>query len=207
VGLLGRYLAESAELEAASVPAFARLVRGLTTYGAPEALVQAARAATTEEARHWKHTRDLARRHGGRPVKPVVPRAAFGSLADLALDNVIEGCVRETYGAMVAAHQAAAAVEPEVRRLMAGIAIDELGHAALSWKIDAWARSRLGRKFEGRRREGMLAAAGELIAEAGLPVAEELQRAAGLPSPATVQALLAAACTSLWAPSATASPV
>ena len=201
-GLLGRYLAEAAELEAESVPAFARLVRGLTAYAAPDELVRAARTATIEEGRHWRHTRDVARRYGGRPVKAVVSRTLFASLADLAVDNVIEGCVRETYGAMVAAHQATEAGEPEVRRLMTDIAVDEIGHAALSWKIDAWARGRLGPEFEARRRDAALVAASELIAGARLPVAEQLQTAAGLPSPATAQALLAATCAFVWGPNA-----
>lgn len=204
--ILGRYLAEAAELEAESVPAFARLARALAAHDAPADLVRAARVATVEEARHWKRTRELARRHGGRPVKPPAARATFASLEDLAVDNVVEGCVRETYGAMVAAHQAAEAVDPDVRRLMTEIAVDELGHAALSWKIDAWACGRLGPGFQARRREAATTAAGELIAASGLPVADELQARAGLPAPVTARALLAATCALVWAPNLTEIP-
>jgi hypothetical protein len=198
--VLGQYLAEAAQLEAESVPAFARLARGLAAHGAPEQLVRAARAATTEEARHWKWTRALARRHGARPVKPAVERSDYPSLQALAEDNVIEGCVRETYGAMVAAHQAETAADPGVRRLMADIATDELGHAALSWRIDAWVGERLGAAFRERRAQISHAAAAELIAAARAPVADRLQIDAGLPSPDRSRALLATACAVIWAP-------
>jgi hypothetical protein len=198
--LLGRYLAEAAELEAASVPAFGRLARDLVAHGAPAHLVRAARAARADEARHWRRTRAVALRHGGHPVRRALDPTRFASLEEVAVDNVVEGCVRETFGALVAAHQAATAGDPEIRALMAGICEDELGHAALAWQIDAWATAALGPGFRERRSQAALAAMRELVGAQALPVAAELQTEAGLPGPARAQALLAEAWAALWQP-------
>jgi len=198
---LGRLLAEAAELEAASVPAFAHVAADLTAHGAPDALVHAARAARADEARHWRQTRELARRRGGNPVRPVVARrTGVASLEMLATDNVIEGCVRETFGALVAAHQAAAAADRDVARLMAAIAGDELEHAALAWRIDAWATERLGSSFAERRQAAARVALRELVAGVARPVTDELRVAAGLPGPAQTSAMLAATWDVLWKP-------
>jgi hypothetical protein len=202
---IARYLTEAAALEAASVPAFARLVRDLAAHGAPAHLVRAARVATAEEARHWRRTRDVARRRGGDPVRPAVARASFASLEEIAVDNVVEGCVRETFGALVAAHQAATAADPEIRELMTEIAEDELGHAALSWQIDAWVCERLGPAFSERRSQAARAAVGELLVATGDAIAEELCVDAGLPGVAEARALLLAAWETTWKPSFAAS--
>jgi len=60
---------------------------------------------------------------------------ALDALVDVALENAVEGCVRETYGALIATRQAEAASDPVVRRAMRKIAADETAHAALSWDV------------------------------------------------------------------------
>ncbi|MBC8134182.1 MAG: ferritin-like domain-containing protein [Deltaproteobacteria bacterium] len=197
---LASYLCEAAELEAASVPAFARLAVDLAHHGAPRDLILAARSAMTDEARHWQRTRDLARRHGARPVRPTIAPTAVLPLEDVAIQNVVEGCVRETFGAMVAAHQSAQAEDADVRGLMREIAVDELGHAALSFRIDAWAVGRLGETFLETRRDAALTAVQELlVAVRNTPDAQFLT-AAGLPARDQSHALLAAACAQIWGP-------
>jgi hypothetical protein len=187
---LGGWLAVCAELEAASVRAFRTLAAELRHHGAPAGLVEAARVAATEEVRHARLTRALARRRGApqgsgsmragaAPVRRV--RAGVRSLAAVAVENAVEGCVRETFGAAVAAWQARAGGDPEVRALMAAIAPDEAGHAALSFRVHAWARSRLS-PGERRRVDGAARAAlGELAGTdwEALPVG--LRERAGLP--------------------------
>jgi hypothetical protein len=74
-------------------------------------------------------------------VTRVKPRA----LEAIAIENAIEGCVRETFGALVAAWQAREARDPVVRAVMKRIARDETNHASLGWAIDTWARTRLDR--------------------------------------------------------------
>ncbi|MEO8214348.1 MAG: ferritin-like domain-containing protein [Myxococcales bacterium] len=195
---LGRFLARAAELEAASVPAFRRVAAELSAHGAPSELVGAARSAMADEARHWRHTRDLARRRGGRPCRQTQPVVPLPSLEEAALDNVVEGCVRETYGAMVATYQAATAADPEVRQLMTHIAHDELAHAALAWRIDAWASAQLGRDFQRRRGEAGRGALRELIGTSTLAVDAWTRSQAGLPTPHEANELLGSGWTNVW---------
>ena len=101
----------------------------------------------------------------------------------MAIDNAIEGCVRETYGALLAKRQAQTAAEPAVRALMAPIAVDEARHAALSWEIDSWAQRQLGRRDRTTLRAARCHAVEELRKELFAVPHAELQRAAGIPSP------------------------
>ena len=149
--VVGAYFADIAHLEAASVHAFSRLADELAAHGAPARLVRAARRAQRDEVRHARITARFARAHGGtpQPVK-VAARAATRTLEELAVENTVEGCVRETFGALLATWQARVAGDGVVRRAMAGIAEDETRHAQLSWDIDAWVRPRLDREARAR---------------------------------------------------------
>jgi len=140
---LGDFFAGVAHLEAAAVPAFAQLARELRAHGAPDGLVRDAVAARDDEVRHTRATRRLTQRFGGRVVRPRLGRAKRRSLFEMALHNATEGCVRETFGALVAKVQAARAEDSEVRAELAKIAEDETRHAELSWAVDQWARARL----------------------------------------------------------------
>lgn len=178
---LGAYWGGVAHLEAASVHAFAVLARELAHHGAPGRLVRQAQRSKRDEVRHAAVTRRLAARHGSVAPKPKVERRAIRSLEELALENAAEGCVRETFGALVGSFQARFAAEPGVREAMRRIARDETRHAALAWAIDEWVRTRLSpealqRVDEARRQalRGLLAGASraphpELVAGAGLP--------------------------------------
>jgi hypothetical protein len=196
---VGDYLAGAAHLEAAAVHAFRRLQRELAGSGAPARLLRAARRAAADEVRHARVTARLARRFGGTFVRPRVAAVAARPLAAVAAENAVEGCVRETFGALVASFQAAHAEDPEIARAMATIARDETRHAALSWAVARWAAGRL----DPAARAGLAAqcreAARALRREADAPVPEELQRAAGLPGSAQQHALLGVLETQLWA--------
>jgi hypothetical protein len=145
VDRVGALLAEMAHLEAASVHAFRRLGDELTAKGAPRALVRCAERSARDEVRHARVTSRLARRRGAKPPPVVVARRPRGSrsLVDFAIENAVEGCVRESFGALVATRQARAARDPRVARAMARIAVDETRHAALAWEIARWLRPRL----------------------------------------------------------------
>ncbi|HEY0094498.1 MAG TPA: ferritin-like domain-containing protein, partial [Archangium sp.] len=141
--VLGAFNAHVAWLEAASVPAFLRLAEELSAHGAPEALVKAARRSAGDEVRHTRVMQALARRHGARmpevDVAPFAPR----SLEAMLTENAVEGCVRETYGALCVGWQARTAGDPELRGALRSIARDELRHSELAWAVDAWACDRL----------------------------------------------------------------
>jgi rubrerythrin len=147
---LGAFFARMAHLEAASVASFRILHRELTKFGAPRSLRHAARRAARDEIRHARMARALARSHGGKYVAPRIAPPAERSLEAVAIENVVEGCVRETYGALAATFHAESASDPSIRKAMRSIARDETRHAALSWRIFRWANRRLS--LESRRR-------------------------------------------------------
>jgi hypothetical protein len=163
-----------ARLEAASVFAFRELRVELRAHGAPRALVRAAERAARDETRHARATRALARRYGANVPPPVVERRPVRSLEAIALDNATEGCVRETFGALVAHHQAHTARDPVVSAAMKRIARDETRHAALAYDIDAWATQRLGRlarrRVDAAKRDGY----GALLSRAMPDVADPI---------------------------------
>lgn len=180
---LGHHFADMAQLEAASVDAFMVLRAELERHGAPGSLLRLAEHAAADEVRHTRMTERLARRYRGRLVPAQVMARPLRALAQVALENEIEGCVRETYGALLGCWQAEHASEPVIRRAMASIAADELRHAALSWQVRNWAVRRLGRTtrsdLQAARRQAIRTLRAELLQEPPAAVAQ----AAGIPSP------------------------
>jgi hypothetical protein len=144
-------LAEMAALEAESVSAFTRLARELGALGAPRSLRKRAARSRRDEMRHARSMASLATRRGATISRTNLPAHPLPNrpLADVALENAIEGCVRETYGAWIAWQQARHARDPELRATMRRIAMDEARHAALAWDIHRWAMARL----DGKTRE------------------------------------------------------
>lgn len=191
VPALGALFARMAHLEAASVPAFERLADELAAHGAPERLVRAARRSAKEEVRHARAMEALALRHGA-PI-PELKVAPFQdrSLEALALENAVEGCVRETFGALLAGWQARSAEDAQVRQSLAAIAPDEQRHAELSWAIDAWALERLSPEARERVEEARREAWRELERDAAASlVPDAVARASGLPSARMAQRLV-----------------
>ncbi|AFE03730.1 putative lipoprotein [Corallococcus coralloides DSM 2259] len=196
---LGRYFADAAHLEAASVHAFLRLRDELALHGADVGLQDAARRSAMEEVQHAQVTDRLARRFGGTPQRPVVEELPPRSLLDVALENAVEGCVRETYGALLAHHQALHARDLEVREAMVRIAEDETRHAALSWDIDQWARPRLSTEEREKLREAQKRAVAALREDVAVPLDASIITMAGMPTPEAALALLDTLEQDLWA--------
>jgi hypothetical protein len=189
---VGAYLARAAVLEGLSVPAFQRLARELDAHGAPLALVARARRAARDEVRHRRTMTALARRYGAEPaLERPEPPTGVRSLAEVALENAAEGCVRETFGAVVAAHQAVAAADAAIRAGLRAIARDEAGHAALAWDVHEWASSRLPvpgpRALKARLREEVDVLAREASATPPHPA---LMARAGVPAPRVAVGIL-----------------
>ncbi|AKF03115.1 ferritin-like domain-containing protein [Sandaracinus amylolyticus] len=181
-GALGRYLAEIARLEASAVIAFDVMERELRALAAPEALLRAVREARADEVRHAEVTSALARARGGNVEAPVVAPRALRDARAIALENAVEGCVRETFGAIVGLHQAACAEDLELRNAMRVIAEDELRHADVSWRLAAWLEPRLDDAARAEVDRARAAALDELRTEVAIDPAPGLARAAGLPS-------------------------
>lgn len=180
---VGALFAEMAWLEAASAPAFLRLADELKLHGAPEALIRAARRSAGDEVRHTRAMEALARHHGASVSAPELAPFSERSLEAMLLENAREGCVRETYGAVVAGWQARHAADARVRAELERIAADELRHAELAWAVDAWAAERLSVEELQRVREARAETFRELrrLTEQEAPEAVLVQQA-GLPS-------------------------
>lgn len=139
----GDWLARTARLEAAAVAAFVLLARELDALGAPPALIARLKHAARDEIQHAEHMTTLARARGAQPAPAVVVPHAGRSLIEIALENAVEGCVRECWGALCASFQATTAQAPDVRAVFARIAREEAEHAQLSRDIAAWLDTRL----------------------------------------------------------------
>src|SRR5262249_52917556 len=151
--------------------------------GAPRTLARAARRAARDEMRHTVLTAALTRRFGIEPGHPELQPRPLRTLLEFALDNVSEGCVRETYGAACAQFQAARAEDADVRAALLGIAADEARHAELSWSIHDWVSERLSandlRALELAARRAILELGREVASDPG----EAVRRFAGMPGP------------------------
>lgn len=201
---LGAYLAASAHLEAASVPAFERLANELALRGAPKALSRACKRAAADERRHTRRMTELAARHGAHVPALALREVAARDTLSLALDNAVEGCVRESFGAVVGRYQALHATDPEISSAMEQISGDELRHATLAWKIGAWLEARLPPTERARVGAARQRAVEELKSELASPTSDELQRRLGLPAPAAALSMLAVLEETLWRPAAAA---
>jgi hypothetical protein len=134
---LSSWATHTASLEASAVDAFFELARDLERHGAPAKLGSEARRAADDERRHTHAMLQLAGR-GLEGLKIARATGQAASLFELAKHNATEGCVREAYAALEAAHQAEYALSPEVRHTMTRIAADEARHALLSLDILEW---------------------------------------------------------------------
>jgi hypothetical protein len=188
---LGAFFARVAHLEAASIHAFVRLGCELRARGAGDSLAQRARAAARDEVRHARLMSRLAKRYGVRVPRVELEPFRARSLFELARENEVEGCVRETFGAVVALWQAEHAATAELRELFTGIARDETEHAELAWKLRAWLYGQLSPSERRELTAAHRAAVAALQSELGLEPPPAWQSVAGLPSSATALRLLA----------------
>ncbi len=108
----------------------------------------------------------------------------------MAIENAVEGCVRETYGAAVAALQGESAGNLSVRRAMRAIAVDEAEHASLAWAVDAWARARLAPGESTQVKAAREHARAQLIARVQEAAPRELSTTLGLPMPPAAEHLV-----------------
>ncbi len=186
---LGDFLATCAQLESVSIDAFEILADELQHHGAPTELVALARQAAADEVRHASLMTQLANAHHSHVQTPVITRAAPRSLEAIAIENAVEGCVGETYGALVATYQAEHAQEPQLAAALAEIAVDETKHAQLSWRLSAWLDTRLPPDAQERVaqvRARAFATLRDQLATAGDP---SLYTLGGMPRPELAQAL------------------
>lgn len=171
-GSLAEYFAQCAHFEWVSVSSFERLARELALHGAPQHLINRARAFCADEVRHTEQMEALVRATGGEvAARPSVGTLPVRPLLDVAIENAVEGCVREAFGALLAHVRALRAHHTEVREVMAQIADDETRHAALGFEVRTWAETQLAPSDQRLVQKAMHEAIDELASWEALPAA------------------------------------
>jgi hypothetical protein len=117
----------------------------------------------------------------------------------MATENAVEGCVGETWAALLAAWQAESSEDPELRSTMRALAVEEARNAQHAWCVAAWLDGMLDERDRAKVRAARDQAVLELEREiaAGGAYAEG-DALLGLPSAAQARALLRELCLSLW---------
>jgi hypothetical protein len=132
------WLAWAAHCEATSVASFVGVRREIRALGAPDDLLERCLSAARDEVRHARVLGRLAERAGGRTAPVAFGPRRHRLPIEIAIENAVEGCVRESFAAIVALHQAQVCPDPELREAMRTIAADEVGHAQLSQDLHRW---------------------------------------------------------------------
>lgn len=139
-----------AQMEHASIAAFAQLSLHLAALGADSELVERTHRAALDEIRHARRGFAIASAYAGEPVSAgaiAELRATDASEIDfvrLAIGTLIDGCVAEGVASDVTGAASLQASDSVVRETLAMVATDELGHAELGWDILAWCMERGG---------------------------------------------------------------
>jgi hypothetical protein len=143
--VLGDYFARAAYLDAASASAFLRLASELETHGAPGRMVDECHRAHLTELRHAAALGTLAEHYRVAVMAPEAREFSVRPLVAVALENIVEGFVRETFGTVVARCRARSAGNARIRQVMKKIAPEERGHAQLAFEIATWLQNVLTR--------------------------------------------------------------
>lgn len=189
---VGAFFAHVMQLEAASIDAFDILATELQAHGAPASLIAAAHKARADEVRHTRMAAALLRRFGGEEARPTVIRHPVRPLFDIALENAVEGCVREAFGAFQASWQASASADDTVRAVMRSVARDEIAHAELAFAVASWAEPQLSPAEAAEVAAARAAAIAELLTALEHSPSPALLQVAGLPPAAVSQAFVRA---------------
>jgi hypothetical protein len=146
-----------AQMEHASIAAFARFSLELLALGAPADLVADAAQAMSDEQRHAARCFSLASAYARRPLGPealsidgCLTTPTFGSVVETTL---LEGCIGELVATAEARESASLAKNAFVCHTLFEIADDESRHATLAWRFLRWAIERGGDSLLARARD------------------------------------------------------
>lgn len=162
---------DAAALEHASIASFARFALELLALGAPSELVRRAHRAALDEIRHAQASWSLARRYGAAPTGPASLAVGSGPVSRdverVVRGLVLDGCVGESVAAAEAMLLSALAASDDVRDTLAGIARDELDHAALAFDALDWIERTHGGRAVRAREAAIAEARATLVCAAG----------------------------------------
>jgi hypothetical protein len=185
---LGRSLAAMAYLEAASVLAFEQLATRLEAWDAPPELIAGCRAAALDEQAHARWLTALAVQRGASVPTPKLERGQVpADRFSVAMHNAVEGCVHESFSALLAACYARAAASQVLRRVFARLASDEARHGQLAWDLHEWLRGQLSAEAAAQVDSARADALAQLPTRARMLA--RLPIALGPPSPEHAEAL------------------
>ena len=156
---------------------------------------------SAREGRLATRSRKLAAARGGRSGPIAFTPVRKRTLLDFAIENAVEGCVNETWAALVAAWQARHADGADVRAAYERIATDEARHGDLAWAIDAWIAEQLSEDERARVVAARREAVQRLLEGVGEP-GSELVTSVGLPSRERAATLLRQLDEALWSAAA-----
>lgn len=186
---LGVSLARHAAYEAASVVAFEHLKKELEKHNAPRALLNRIESAANDERRHAIQVAALAARYGHQADDFHIEPVSFRDLESIAIDNMQEGCIGETWGALIGLYQAEKAADPAIAETMRSIALEEVEHASLSWAVHDWIVPQLDKKAIDRVNSIKQKSLAKLIEKASVPADQNHVLLAGLPEVAVAKQL------------------
>jgi len=195
---LGDYFARITYLEASAVSAFEILTRELAAHDAPDDILADVRRATEDEVRHAFVMGLIAERLGGTPEPAHVETRPNRSLYEIALDNACEGCVRETYGALLGTYQSISTPDTQVAEAMTMVSEDETFHAEVSWKIHDWIMPQLTEDERRRIDDAQREAVTKLREDVRSQPEAAIARFAGLPGPEQAVALVDRLAEDIW---------
>jgi len=139
-----------AQMEHASIAAFAQLSLHLAALGADSELVERTHLAALDEIRHARRGFAIASAYAGESCSAgaiAELRTLEASEIDfvrLAIGTLIDGCVAEGVASDVTRAASTQAVDPVIRATLEMVASDELRHAELAWDVLAWCLDRGG---------------------------------------------------------------
>ena len=149
---IGEHFSCAAHLEQASVTAFVDLARQLKGWNAPEQLISRCLEAADDETRHAKIFRTLAIKCGA-PLEEPQQENPPEDLLRTAIHNATEGCIFETWAALIAAHQSLHNHHPELQKIYRVVAADETRHGQLAWDLHEWMMQQLSQEEQDIVRE------------------------------------------------------
>lgn len=157
--------------EHSSVAAFARAALELMAVGAPAELVADAHQAAIDEVRHASRAFALAQLFGGDQVAPsafpLKPELQISTnLSEVVRKNLEEGCMAEMVSLAKAKEQLLrGGLITDEEMALQQVFHDEARHASLAWRTVQWALRRDGHGRDGRVREVLQRALGQLSRE------------------------------------------
>jgi hypothetical protein len=193
------YFARAAYLEQASVLAFEQLAGELRRHAAPARLVRRALSAAGDERRHARTFTLWAARGGASPQRAPTFGSRERTLLELSIENAVEGCVAETYSALIARYQARHVGDARLARALERVAREESEHAQLSWDIWRWSLRRCS-KSQRTALRAALARASRQLAEQLPDFSPDIAQPLGLPSSAVARQMFASLYCDLWRP-------